>query len=316
MSIHSRLSLSAITLVLTSSLAFADDDDQLDYGWQFSVGAGITSIDQDGSINISETETDTLAHDGGSWDQWTGRIGVGYNLPIPVPVIVPVQFKFPEDEDEKKEKKKHAESHDGTHKVSREEYEARQRELEEDEEEDDDGLRWFRGITPQINLYYLGGDVSGDVYRWENPEWNEADYTMDFNSTRLMFDLAMNIVSLENWSLYVLGGLGVAWNETELDYDFDDDLGYSDFDVDTTETTAFAYEFGAGLSYALSDNWAISLEYLYADLGDIEIDGEATFGSAAAVGTASCCGENETQIESNDMDMTTQSVILGVTFAL
>lgn len=78
-------------------------------------------------------------------------------------------------------------------------------------------VQWFNAINPQLNVYYLGnGDIEGDVWRFESPDWNQMDYSMDFDSTRLMFDLGINIVTIEKFSLYAIGGAGLSWNNTQL----------------------------------------------------------------------------------------------------
>jgi hypothetical protein len=70
-------------------------------------------------------------------------------------------------------------------------------------------VQWFSSTEPQINLYYLGNaDIEGDVWRFRDPRFNQLTFDAPIHSTRLMFDVALNIVSRKQLSLYAIGGLG------------------------------------------------------------------------------------------------------------
>ncbi len=144
----------------------------------------------------------------------------------------------------------------------------------DDDSEDEDDFRWLPNVIPQVNLYYLDGDeIDGHVLRFE--ESNQADYTMDYSSARLMFDLAVTFASMQGFSIYGIGGLGISWNDTDFSTTPTSDLLPYGFELDSDATTSFAYEFGIGLGYDITDDIGISLEYLYASLGDVEVQGTA-----------------------------------------
>ncbi len=164
---------------------------------------------------------------------------------------------------------------------------------------------WFTRLNPQLNLYYLGGDIDGDVWRFQNPNYNQAHYESDFNSTRLMFDLALSVFELEAFSVYALGGLGIAWNEINYHAQMNPSCNCEimDINLDSHHNNGFAYEFGAGITYAVMDDMAISLEYLYTGLNEIQL-GNLTDEA------------NGLTIHGNNFDINTQSVLLGLRFAL
>jgi opacity protein-like surface antigen len=173
------------------------------------------------------------------------------------------------------------------------------------DEDDEDEIQWFTDLTPQINLYYLdGNDLGGEVYRFEVPELNQTDYTMDFSSTRLMFDLGLTVAAYQEFSVYALAGLGVAWNNNNLETSTDDAY---EIHLDDNNTTSFAYEVGAGVGYAITDDWGLSLQYLYADLGDASVQGT----SHPVEGD-----KDDFEIPGSDTDITSQALMLGVTMAL
>ena len=168
-------------------------------------------------------------------------------------------------------------------------------------------VRWFANINPQLNLYYLdASDMNGDTYLFQDPSYNLADWNMEFNSTRLMFDLALTVATLERLSLYVLGGAGVAFNRTELNSIAHPGSGIADVYLDSEDSTSFAYEFGGGLTYALMDDLAVSLEYLFTGINDVGL-GETTT-------TLGC--DQTFNISGGDMDIDSQALMLGLRLAL
>ncbi len=166
-------------------------------------------------------------------------------------------------------------------------------------------VQWFPLITPQLNLYVLGnGEIKGDMYQYESAALNNLDYTADFNSTRVMFDLNVTLAAIEQFSVYALAGAGIAWNT--IDFQATPNLnglacGANGFNIESASSTSFAYEFGAGLTYAMADDIALSLEYLYTGLNDVGIGNEDDIGF---------------DLQSADFDMNTQAVLFGVRFAL
>ena len=101
--------------------------------------------------------------------------------------------------------------------------------------------------------------IKGDVWRFGDPSFNDMTYNMPIESYRLMFDTALTIVSKRQYSLYAIGGIGNAWNP----------VGYNDADrngmpcpdqflnLNSTTRSSFAWEVGGGLSYALSNRFAL-----------------------------------------------------------
>lgn len=176
------------------------------------------------------------------------------------------------------------------------------------EDFDTDDLQFFSVINPQLNVYYTGGDIDGDVLQFGDPDFNNMDYDMDFNSIRLMFDVALTVLQLQEFSLYAIGGLGIAWNNVDFNAEAEEDCecGAANYDTDSDWSTGLAYEFGGGISYALTTDVSLSLEYLYTGFNDVEIgdsDDDEAF-------------ENDLDIEGSKFDLNTQMVLLGLRVAL
>jgi opacity protein-like surface antigen len=166
-------------------------------------------------------------------------------------------------------------------------------------------VEWLPSITPQINLYYLdGGDIKGDVYQFEMPELYDLNYTMDFDSARLMLDIELTVLAIERLSFYSIGGVGAAWNRINLSATPNQqgiDFGVQGYEIDTENSISFAYEFGGGLAFAASDEVTIALEYLYTGFPDV------------ALGDSDDDGFD---IKGKDLDIHSQAILLGLQLSL
>lgn len=149
-----------------------------------------------------------------------------------------------------------------------------------------DKVQWFPSIEPEVNLYYLSSSsIKGDVWRFNDPNFNQLKYDIPLHSTRLMLDAALTVASWKKLSVYAIGGIGNAWNR----------IGYSDQDKDTStpctdqrlnlnkNTRAhFSWEAGAGLTYAANTRVSFSLEYLFTYLGTVQTSGSGYTGTITA----------------------------------
>lgn len=149
-----------------------------------------------------------------------------------------------------------------------------------------ESTQWFPSIEPEINNYFISrNNFKGDIWRFSDPNFNQMTYTMPIDSYRLMFDTALTLVSKKQFSLYAIGGIGNAWNR----------VGYSDaergngipcadqnLNFHSATNSKFAWEVGGGLSYALNKRFALSLEYLYADLGRVNTPTKGFTGAITA----------------------------------
>ena len=88
-------------------------------------------------------------------------------------------------------------------------------------------------------------------------------------------------VTMYRGMVYATGGLAVAsWKTSDVLTTYG---GPSAITAASTSQTAAGWTLGAGLEYALTDNWLLGLVYLYADLGKSSSTAPAVFGA--------CCSE-------------------------
>ena len=171
-----------------------------------------------------------------------------------------------------------------------------------------DQAQWFTSIEPEINGYYLGkSSIKGDVWRFGSPNYNDMTFRMPIESYRLMLDGALTVVSKKQYSLYVIGGIGNTWNRVNYNDVNPNGIPCVDQGLNLNSTTHsnFAWEVGAGLSYAFNNRLSLSLEYLYADLGNIKTSGT---GFTGAIPTPALVPAN--------FELTSQAALLGLHVAI
>ena len=173
-----------------------------------------------------------------------------------------------------------------------------------DSERFSDELQWLPAIKPQINAYYLKGNIEGDLYRYyQYTDLISTDYKMDFESTRLMFDVALTFASWRNVSVYGIAGIGPAWNRIGFLYG---EYSTPEVKLNKHTQTNFAYEFGGGLTYALSEHLSITAEYLYTGFNDVELGDSGNIGHDLPI----------SEVKSNSFDLNSQAVLVGFNLAL
>ncbi len=168
-------------------------------------------------------------------------------------------------------------------------------------------VEWFPYVTPQINVYYLKSDeIEGDVHQIiHNSSFDTLDSTMNLESTRAMFDVGLTVAKIDWFSIYAIGGVGIAWNQLDFDArpnQLGDDCGVDGYQLDSENSSGFAYEFGGGISISFRTDLALSLEYLYTGLTDVELGNSSS--------------DSEFNVEGPELDINSQSILLGLRLAI
>ena len=145
-----------------------------------------------------------------------------------------------------------------------------------------DQVQWFPSVEPELNVYYLSSNsIDGNVLRFKSAAFNDMTFDIPIRSTRLMLDAALTVASWKKLSVYAVGGIGNAWTR----------VGYSDKDnannpcpdqrlnLNNKSNSNFAYELGAGMTFAFNDRVGLSVEYLYSWLGNVKTSGRGNTGT-------------------------------------
>lgn len=164
-------------------------------------------------------------------------------------------------------------------------------------------IQWLPLLVPQINFYYLQGNVNGTVNKYyEYPIDPDCDvnYSVGVSSSRLMADLNLTFISWRNYSLYGKAGIGPSWNQ--VNYHSKEGPSSDTIYLDRQIDTNFAYEFGGGAQVDITKNLGLSLEYLYTGFTQLELNNE---GSQEGVGELD-------DVDSEHFNLSSQAVLLGI----
>jgi len=164
-------------------------------------------------------------------------------------------------------------------------------------------IRWFPAIEPELNLYYSANHIRGDINRFGDPAFNEFNYRSTVTTTRLMFDVALTILSNDPFSLFVKAGVGNAWSKVSY-HDFANGsipCILTDVNLRDRHQSKFVWEVGAGFAYAINHRSKISLEYLYTDFGSLKLPSSIESTSLTTP-----------QIAPSSFNFNTQAILLGI----
>lgn len=173
-----------------------------------------------------------------------------------------------------------------------------------DSKQNDHELQWLPVIKPQLNVYFLQGDMNGVLEQfYEYPGAGvDTDYSIDLNSTRLMFDLALTLASWRDFSIYAMAGIGPSWNRVGFHSDQNNCLQARS--LNTYKDINFAFEWGGGIDYTLFDQVSLMVEYLYTSIYSVELAHSGESINMLVSG-----------VESNSFDIHSQALIAGLRYA-
>ena len=166
-----------------------------------------------------------------------------------------------------------------------------------------DEIQWLPLLIPQINFYYLKGNVNGRVdkyYEYPMDPDCDVDYSVGVSSSRVMADLNLMFVSWRNYSLYGKAGIGPSWNR--VDYRSKEGAASEEIHLNPQTDTNFAYEFGGGARVAITQHVGLSLEYLYTGFTHLDLNNK---------GTLEGTGDLD-DVDSDHFNLSSQAVLLGV----
>ncbi len=104
-----------------------------------------------------------------------------------------------------------------------------------------------------------------------NSEYEEAGprgtTSLTTNSTTLLLNAYYDFHNSTDFTPYVGGGIGMAFNYLGVDY-HDRNGDANSFD---DRVTNFAWQIGAGVAYSFNENMSVDVSYRYLDLGHTEV---------------------------------------------
>lgn len=113
-------------------------------------------------------------------------------------------------------------------------------------------------------------DTEGIIEYFGDPSDVDVGYRYNINNTRYMFENKLLMSLNELFSLYLLGSLGIANNETgdAETYQLDPASVEMLYGFETDEVNSFTYSVGLGLEMEVIEHVRVGLGYQFSDLGE------------------------------------------------
>jgi len=139
---------------------------------------------------------------------------------------------------------------------------------------------FLNDLLVELNLYQSSETVHGNTWQYQLPQFNNYSFSAPVTSTRLMLDAKPGLFTMKHVSLYPILGLGASWNnmaynETVTGAAVSPNSGYA---LKRSTASSFAYDLGAGIRIDFTEHLSATLEYLYANLGNISPSGTSKNG--------------------------------------
>ena len=126
---------------------------------------------------------------------------------------------------------------------------------------DADDKVWGGSIAYGIKAGAVRTELELNMHDKAEKYQDENDWTASLENNSIMLNAYYDIDTGTKFTPYVGAGIGMAHLKAKVDF--------MDGDVPGKSKTTFAWQAGAGVSYAMTDNLALDLGYRYNDYGDV-----------------------------------------------
>ncbi|MDI9818445.1 MULTISPECIES: hypothetical protein [unclassified Legionella] len=148
-------------------------------------------------------------------------------------------------------------------------------------------LTWFPALRTALYLRYSSHDffnrtAQGQIEQYQDPRMSNYHYRLSIDSTRLMADVILTLVTHKQMSLFVNGGVGPGW--TQVSYSDEPNLGVVGGNLFLFDKTkkGLVSEIGVGLFYHCSNKLKLSVNFLHSNFGTIKTGSEGILDGASA----------------------------------
>lgn len=125
-------------------------------------------------------------------------------------------------------------------------------------------------LLGELNVYQTFTTLRGVVWQDQLEEFNNYNFKLPIQSTRVMLDVKPTFSQWKKISPYLIFGVGANWNNLS----YQETVNGPEIDTDSAlslaSQTAFqvAWDVGAGFSIDVTNNLSATAEYIYAFLGN------------------------------------------------
>jgi opacity protein-like surface antigen len=158
---------------------------------------------------------------------------------------------------------------------------------------------FYNSLLLELNVYQVSTTIDGDVWQYELPQFNNYTFTAPITSTRLMLDVKPTLTTWNQFSPYLIVGIGSAWNTVSYDETAMPGVDPSSaLSLSSHTRVQVALDLGLGLNVTATEHVSLMAEYIYAYLGKATPEKTATNGFVL--------------VEAPNFSYKTQTLLLGV----
>lgn len=129
--------------------------------------------------------------------------------------------------------------------------------------------KYLNEVLLGLNVYQTSTSLYGMTWQYELPEFNNYLFKAPVTSTRLMLDLRPSFFIWRASASYAILGVGVSWNDVSYSETTTADVNpNTTLSLNTNTTVQAAFDLGLGCKITLTPYLNVSMEYLYAFLGN------------------------------------------------
>lgn len=129
--------------------------------------------------------------------------------------------------------------------------------------------KYLNEVLLGLNVYQTSTSLKGMTWQYELPEFNNYHFKALVTSKRLMLDFRPGFFIWRATTSYAILGVGVTWNDVSYSETTTTDVNPNTaLSLSTNTTSQAAFDLGLGCKMALTPYLNVSMEYLYAFLGN------------------------------------------------
>lgn len=124
-------------------------------------------------------------------------------------------------------------------------------------------------VLLELNVYHTANEIHGSTLQYELPIFNNYFFSAPIASTRVMLDFKPTLITVQNFSPYLILGVGNAWNSMAYYETAKDGIDpTSVLLLSNHTTTRLVGDLGVGLSVSFNERLSANAEYIYSVLGN------------------------------------------------
>jgi opacity protein-like surface antigen len=124
-------------------------------------------------------------------------------------------------------------------------------------------IPWLKSLTLGLSNYYTTLQTNGSVYQYQVPLLNNYTYNMDLSVDDLLLELKFDFHSFYRVTPFLVFGTGIGFGTLSYNETANPGVPGGQNELGTHNQTLWAFDIGAGGTYALTEKLGLTLQYLY-----------------------------------------------------